>query len=61
MCGIVGYFGGAGNNLTRVLTGMSAIIYRAPDSTGLAMFGDESEPVKTSQPSASNRSRLSCT
>jgi len=47
MCGIVGYFGGAGNNLTRVLTGMSAIIYRAPDSTGLAMFGDESEPVKT--------------
>ena len=47
MCGIVGYFGGAGNNLTRVLTGMSAIIYRAPDSTGLAMFGDESEPVRT--------------
>jgi len=47
MCGIVGYFGGAGNNLTRVLTGMSAIIYRAPDSTCLAMFGDESEPVKT--------------
>jgi len=47
MCGIVGYFGGAGNNLTRVLTGMSAIIYRAPDSTGLAMFGDESEPVIT--------------
>ena len=47
MCGIVGYFGGAGNNLTRVLTGMSAIIYRAPDSTGLAMFGDENEPVKT--------------
>ncbi|MBW2200152.1 MAG: hypothetical protein JRF71_04870 [Deltaproteobacteria bacterium] len=47
MCGIVGYFGGAGNNLTRVLTGMSAIIYRAPDSTGLAMFGDESEPIRT--------------
>lgn len=47
MCGIVGYFGGAGNNLTRVLTGMSAIIYRAPDSTGLAMFGDKSEPVIT--------------
>ena len=36
MCGIVAYFGGAGNNLTRVLTGMSAIIYRAPDSTGVA-------------------------
>jgi len=47
MCGIVGYFGGAGNNLTRVLTGMSAIIYRAPDSTGLSLFGDESEPIRT--------------
>ena len=33
MCGIVVYFGGAGNDLTRVLTAMSAIIYRAPDST----------------------------
>ena len=47
MCGIVGYFGGAGNNLTRVLTGMSAIIYRAPDSTGVAIFGDDGEPIKT--------------
>ncbi|MDY6793182.1 MAG: hypothetical protein SWH54_18090 [Thermodesulfobacteriota bacterium] len=47
MCGIVGYFGGAGNNLTRLLTGMSAIIYRAPDSTGLAIFGDETEPIRT--------------
>ncbi len=47
MCGIVAYFGGAGNNLTRVLTGMSAIIYRAPDSTGVAMFGDDNEPVRT--------------
>ncbi len=32
MCGIVAYFGGAGNHLTRVLTGMSAIIYRAPNN-----------------------------
>jgi glucosamine 6-phosphate synthetase-like amidotransferase/phosphosugar isomerase protein len=47
MCGIVGYFGSAGNNLTRVLTGMSAITYRAPDSTGVAVFGDDSEPVRT--------------
>ena len=47
MCGIVAYFGGAGNNLTRVLTGMSAIIYRAPDSTGVGMFGDDTEPIRT--------------
>jgi glucosamine 6-phosphate synthetase-like amidotransferase/phosphosugar isomerase protein len=47
MCGIVAYFGGAGNSLTRVLTGMSAIIYRAPDSTGVAMLGDDSRPVRT--------------
>jgi glucosamine 6-phosphate synthetase-like amidotransferase/phosphosugar isomerase protein len=47
MCGIVAYFGGAGNNLTRVMTGMSAISYRAPDSTGVAIFGDDSEPVRT--------------
>ena len=45
MCGIVAYFGSAGNNLTRVLTGMSAIIYRAPDSTGVGMFGDDSQPI----------------
>lgn len=47
MCGIVVYFGGAGNNLTRVLTGMSAIIYRAPDSTGVGLFGDDAEPIRT--------------
>jgi glucosamine 6-phosphate synthetase-like amidotransferase/phosphosugar isomerase protein len=47
MCGIVAYFGGAGNHLTRVLTGMSAIIYRAPDSTGLGLHGDENEPIRT--------------
>lgn len=46
MCGIVGYFGGAGNSLTRLLTGMSAIIYRAPDSTGIGVFGDDHEPIR---------------
>mgnify|MGYP006287100045 CR=1 FL=1 len=46
MCGIVGYFGGAGNNLTRILTAMSAIIYRAPDSTGVGLFGDDLEPMR---------------
>ncbi len=47
MCGIVVYFGGAGNDLTRILTAMSAIIYRAPDSTGIGLFGDELEPMRT--------------
>ena len=47
MCGIVAYFGGAGNNLTRIFTGMSAIIYRAPDSTGIGFFGDEAETIRT--------------
>ncbi|MGA8240793.1 MAG: hypothetical protein WB818_09475, partial [Desulfobacterales bacterium] len=46
MCGIVAYFGGAGNSLTRVLAGMSAIIYRAPDSTGIGLFGDDREPIR---------------
>ena len=46
MCEIVGYFGGAGNNLTRVLTAMSALIYRAPDSTGIGIFGDDREPLR---------------
>ena len=46
MCGIVGYFGGAGNNLTRVLTAMSAMAYRAPDSTGVGIFGDENESIR---------------
>jgi glucosamine 6-phosphate synthetase-like amidotransferase/phosphosugar isomerase protein len=46
MCGIVAYFGGAGNPLTRILTGMSAIIYRAPDSTGIGLFGDDREPIR---------------
>jgi glucosamine 6-phosphate synthetase-like amidotransferase/phosphosugar isomerase protein len=47
MCGIVVYFGQAENKLTRILTGMWAIIYRAPDSTGLGVFGDEFEPMKS--------------
>ncbi|MGW8187393.1 MAG: hypothetical protein ACWGNK_08995, partial [Desulfobacterales bacterium] len=46
MCGIVAYFGGAGNSLNRVLAGMSAIIYRAPDSTGIGLFGDDREPIR---------------
>ena len=46
MCGIVGYFGGAVNNLTRLLTAMSAIIYRAPDSTGIGFFADDREPIR---------------
>jgi len=47
MCGIVGYFGDAGNNLTRILTAISAITYRAPDSTGVGLFGDDAEPLRT--------------
>ncbi len=47
MCGIVAYIGGAANSLTRILTGMAAIIYRAPDSTGVAVFGDDREPIRT--------------
>lgn len=46
MCGIVSYFGGAGNGLARILSGMSAIIYRAPDSMGIGMFGDENSPIR---------------
>lgn len=45
MCGIVCYFGGAGNNLTRILSGMATIIYRAPDSTGVGLLGDDREPI----------------
>ncbi len=47
MCGIVVYFGDAPNRLSRILTGMWAIIYRAPDSTGVGVFGDDSEPIRT--------------
>ncbi len=45
MCGIVCFFGRAENSLTRILTGMSAIIYRAPDSTGVGMLGDDRSPM----------------
>ncbi len=46
MCGIVGYFGDNANGLTRVLGAMASILYRAPDSTGAAWFGDEREPLR---------------
>ena len=46
MCGIVVYFGDAKNPLTRILSGMWAIIYRAPDSTGIGMLGNDMEPLK---------------
>lgn len=46
MCGIVVYYGDAQNRLTRVLTGMWAIIYRAPDSTGIGLIGSDLEPLK---------------
>ena len=49
MCGIVAYFGGAGNNLTRILTAMSAIIYRAPDSTGVGFPGDDANSIRIHQ------------
>ena len=39
------YFGNASNSLSRVVTGMSAIIYRAPDSTGVAKFGNMTDPI----------------
>jgi len=46
MCGIVVYYGNAQNRLTRILTGMWAIIYRAPDSTGIGLAGSDLEPLK---------------
>jgi glucosamine 6-phosphate synthetase-like amidotransferase/phosphosugar isomerase protein len=46
MCGVVCYFGSTGNCLARILTGMSSIIYRAPDSTGVGWFGDDLEPLR---------------
>jgi len=45
MCGVVSYFGGEPGAISRIITGMSAIIYRAPDSTGIGMFGTLTEPV----------------
>jgi glucosamine 6-phosphate synthetase-like amidotransferase/phosphosugar isomerase protein len=46
MCGIVGYLGNAANGLSRVLGAMASILYRAPDSTGCAWFGDGWEPIR---------------
>jgi glucosamine 6-phosphate synthetase-like amidotransferase/phosphosugar isomerase protein len=46
MCGIIGYFGDTGGALARVLGAMASIIYRAPDSTGMAWFGDQAEPIR---------------
>jgi glucosamine 6-phosphate synthetase-like amidotransferase/phosphosugar isomerase protein len=46
MCGIVGYFGDRANGLCRVLGAMASILYRAPDSTGIAWFGDQAEPIR---------------
>lgn len=45
MCGIVAYFGSAPDSIARMITGMSAIIYRAPDSTGMGMFGNISNSI----------------
>lgn len=46
MCGIVVYYGDAQNRLTRILSGMWAIVYRAPDSTGIGLPGSDLEPIK---------------
>ena len=46
MCGVVVYYGDAQNRLTRVLSGMWSIIYRAPDSTGIGLIGSDLEPLK---------------
>ncbi len=45
MCGVVTYFGNAPDPIARIVTGMSAIIYRAPDSTGIGTFGSLSESM----------------
>ena len=44
MCGIIGYLGDRAIGLSRILGAMASILYRAPDSTGAAWFGDEAEP-----------------
>lgn len=46
MCGIVGYFGLSPRGINAIVTGMSAIKYRAPDSTGIGWFGDDNEPIR---------------
>ncbi|MBF0200499.1 MAG: SIS domain-containing protein [Desulfamplus sp.] len=45
MCGVVCYLGSDPDVIARIVTGMSAIIYRAPDSTGIGTFGNMSEPM----------------
>ena len=40
------YYGDAENRLTRIITGMWAIIYRAPDSTGIGLLGNDLEPLR---------------
>ena len=45
MCGVVTYFGNSPDPISRIVTGMSAIIYRAPDSTGIGTFGSLSESM----------------
>ncbi|MFH1154907.1 MAG: SIS domain-containing protein [Pseudomonadota bacterium] len=45
MCGIVSYFGNQPDTIARLMTGMSAIVYRAPDSTGIGMFGTMDHPM----------------
>ncbi|MCP4020488.1 MAG: SIS domain-containing protein, partial [Desulfobacteraceae bacterium] len=46
MCGIVVYYGEAENRVARVVSGMWAIVYRAPDSTGIGLIGSDLEPLK---------------
>jgi glucosamine 6-phosphate synthetase-like amidotransferase/phosphosugar isomerase protein len=46
MCGIIGFLGSAPNHVVTVLNSMAALIYRAPDSTGLGGFGDDLEPMR---------------
>lgn len=46
MCGIVVYYGDAENRISRLLNGMWAIVYRAPDSTGIGLIGSDLETLK---------------
>ncbi len=46
MCGIIVYYGEAENRISRLLNGMWAIVYRAPDSTGLGLIGSDLETMK---------------
>lgn len=46
MCGIIVYYGDAENRISRLLNGMWAIVYRAPDSTGIGLIGNDLETMK---------------